>query len=143
MYEHILISTDGSEVAQKGVDHGLELAKALQAKVSVIMATDTRMLYIEQGTAWAYQEMADMQKAAAEKVLEGVRELARGMNIEADTICVENAMPAEAIVEAAQSRKCGLIVMSSHGRSGVRRFILGSVASRVLALSEIPVLVVR
>lgn len=145
MYQHILISTDGSEIARKGVDHGLALAKSLGAKVTIVTVSESVLPYagndVGQGTAM-YLEFAAIQKEAAEIVLTGAKEAADRLGVEADTVCLEFVAPAGAIVETADARGCDLIVMSSHGRRGLRRLILGSVTSEVLALASIPVLVV-
>jgi nucleotide-binding universal stress UspA family protein len=152
MYKHILVSTDGSEVAQKGVDHALDLARALKAKVTLISVAETILPYatsdVGLGTSTyidpsMYIEYADIQKRAAEKVLTDARDAAGLIGVEADTVCLENIVPAGAIVETASAHGCDLIVMSSHGRRGLRRLVLGSVTSEVLAISPLPVLVVR
>jgi len=146
MHKHILISTDGSEVAQKGVDHGLTLAKSLGAKVTIITVAEGLTVYAGLGgglSAYAYDEYATGQKAAAERVLSAAKEAADRMGVEAETAYVENALPAEAIVETAKARDCSLIAMSSHGRRGLGCLILGSVTAEVLAQSSVPVLVVR
>jgi nucleotide-binding universal stress UspA family protein len=70
-------------------------------------------------------------------------EAAGRMGLEAEAVYLENVLPAEAIIETAKARNCSLIAMSSHGRRGLGRLILGSVTSEVLAQSPVPVLVVR
>jgi nucleotide-binding universal stress UspA family protein len=146
MYQHILISTDGSEIAQKGVDHGLALAKAIGARATFVTVTEVVMPYLPRGaevTAFAhYQEFADIQKEAAERLLERSKEEASLVGVEADAVCVELGSPAEAIIETAKAHGCDLIAISSHGRRGLRRLMLGSVTMEVLTLSPIPVLVV-
>jgi nucleotide-binding universal stress UspA family protein len=146
MSEHILISTDGSEIAEKGVDHGLALAKALAAKVTIVAVTEVLMEYLPRGAEVTalphYQEFAGIQKDAAERVLKAAKDKGAAIGVEADTVCYQLGSPAEAIVETAKERNCSMIVMSSHGRTGLRRLVLGSVAAAVLALSPIPVLVV-
>ena len=122
MYANILLSTDGSDVARKGVEHGIALAKALNAKVTVITVTEP--LPVELGTGHAGwippQEMFDSFEAAAKervrRVLDEVRALAQQVGISVDVLHVPNAHPATAIVETAKSRGCDLIVMASHGR---------------------------
>lgn len=146
MYQHVLISTDGSEVAQKGVDHGLALAKAIGAKATIIMVAESLMPYVGADggmSASAYLDYAAVQRTAAANVLEEAKAAADRAGVEAETVCPENVPPAEAIIETAKARNCGLVVMSSHGRRGLRRLILGSVTSEVLASSPVPVLVVR
>jgi nucleotide-binding universal stress UspA family protein len=150
MYKHILISTDGSEVAQKGVDHGLSLAKSLKARVTIIMVTEGFPIYsyVETTGAWVPgpAEMAQYeagQKEIAQKVLAAVEAAAKKLGVPADTVHSPQAYPAEAIVELAKARDCSLIVMASHGRRGLRKLVLGSQTSEVLAHSPVPVLVVR
>lgn len=149
MYKHILISSDGSEVGQKGVDHGLSLAKALGAQVTIITVTERFPIYAD-GLTVAYAmsdslmaEYTSGQKEAAAAILSAAKQAADQLGVAADTVHVPNALPAEAIVEAAQSRNCSLIAMASHGRRGLGRLVLGSVTSEVLAHSPVPVLVVR
>jgi len=145
MYQHILISTDGSEVAQKGVDHGLTIAKGLGAKVTIVTATEPLPVYgFDAGFGpMAYADYSAGQKEAAEKVLAGAKEAADRLGVPVETVLLENAVPAEAIIDTAKARNCSLIAMASHGRRGLGRLVLGSVTSEVLARSPVPVLVVR
>lgn len=149
MYNRILISTDGSEVGQKGVDHGLELAKALGLDVIVITVTERFPVYssgVGYDFTWsnpALVEYSEGQKKAADGILANARQAAERSGVSADTIHVPDAQVADAIIAAAQEHKCGLIVMASHGRRGVGRLMLGSKTSEVLSHSDIPVLVVR
>lgn len=149
MYRHILISTDGSEVAQKGVDHGLSLAKTLGAKVTVVTVTEPfPFSATAAGAGWVpgpndISTYEEGQKEFAGKVLDRVKEAAAKLGVTVETHHVPNAHPAEAIVDVAKSEDCSLIVMASHGRRGLGRLILGSQTSEVLTYSPVPVLVVR
>jgi len=150
MYDHILIPTDGSEVAQKGVDHGLSLAKSLGARATIITVTERFPIYPQpdMGGTWVpgLDEMARYeagQKEIAQKVLAAAEAAAKKLGVPADTVHMPEAYPAEAIVELAKGRDCNLIVMASHGRRGLRKLVLGSQTSEVLANSPVPVLVVR
>jgi len=150
MYDHILISTDGSEVAQKGIDHGLSLAKSLGARVTVVMVTEGFPIYAQTGMTGAWipgpTEMAQYeagQKEMVQEVLAAVAAAAKQLGVSADTVHVPEGYPAEAIVDTAKARDCSLIVMGSHGRRGLRKLVLGSQTSEVLAHSPVPVLVVR
>jgi nucleotide-binding universal stress UspA family protein len=142
MYADILLSTDGSDVATKGVKHGLALAKALNAKVIVITVTEPLP-----GYAWVPRQ-ADVDrfdaacKEHADKVLDEARAMAQQIGISAELWHVPNAHPATAIIETAKSRGCDLIVMAPHGRRGIRKLLLGSQTSEVLADGSVPVLVV-
>ncbi|PBN42250.1 universal stress protein [Sphingobium sp. D43FB] len=149
MYNRILISTDGSEVGQKGVDHGIALAKALGIEATVVTVTERFPVYssgVGYDLSWSdtvLAEYSDGQKKAADGILASVRQTAERLGVSAETLHVPDAQVAEAIIAAARERNCGLIVMASHGRRGLGRLMLGSKTSEVLAHSEIPVLVVR
>lgn len=149
MYNHILISTDGSEVAKKGVDHGLTLAKALGARVTIVTVTERFPVYPgAAGFDYTFSDslMADYetgQTEAANAVLSAAKQSAERLGVSAETLHVPNAQPAEAIVGTAKARNCSLIAMASHGRRGLGRLVLGSQAAEVLANSPVPVLVVR
>ncbi|MFZ1471033.1 MAG: universal stress protein [Paracoccaceae bacterium] len=139
MYKHILISTDGSELAQKGVDHGLALAKASGSKVSVVTITQPYPLQ----SAATVDSWTTAQTNHAEAALRTVSDAARAHGVEVHAHQITNDSPAEAIVEAAKSYGCDLIVMASHGRRGVSRLLLGSQTAEVVSHSPVPVLVVR
>lgn len=149
MYSHILISTDGSELAQRGVDHGLSLAKALGAKVTIITATEPIPFPVgAAGAGWVptATDIAGYEKAQkeqSEKLLGAVREQIEKLDLKGNFIHAPDSWPAEAILQAAKTHGCNLIVMASHGRRGLGRLILGSQTSEVLAGSPVPVLVVK
>lgn len=146
MYQHILISTDGSEVARKGVDHGIALAGALGARATLLAVAETVLPYAvgEVGLSTSmHVEFAESQRRATEALLADLKVAADRSGVAVDTVCLENLAPAGAIVESAAARGCDLVVMSSHGRRGLRRLMLGSVTAEVLATSAVPVLVVR
>ena len=140
MYANILLSTDGSDVARKGVEHGIALAKALNAKVTVITVTESPMLYLPRKEELVSWEAA--RKEFASKVLDEARAIAERSGISAELLHVSNEHPAAAIIETAKSRGCDLIVMASHGRDVLRKLLLGSQTSEVLASGTVPVLVV-
>jgi nucleotide-binding universal stress UspA family protein len=150
MYANILLSTDGSDVARKGVQQGLALAKALKAKVTVITVTEALPVDYGGGHAsgWIpsqaeFDRYDEACKERAGKVLDEARALAEQIGISAELLHVANAHPASAIVETAKSGGCDLIVMASHGRRGFSKLWLGSQTSEVLADGSVPVLVVH
>ena len=150
MYAHILLSTDGSDVARNGVEHGMALAKALNAKVTVITVTEPLLIGYGGGHGgWIpTQEVIDSFDAAhkerAGKVLDDIRAMAEQAGVSADVLHVPNALhPATVIIDTAKSRGCDLIVMASHGHRGFKKLVLGSQTSEVLADASVPVLVVR
>lgn len=147
MHKHILIATDGSELATQALDHGLDLARQLGAKATILTGSElwsviemTRHAEDPRNPIEAYEELAE---ANASKVLSAAAEAARKAGVPCETVHMKDMKPAEAIVEVAEKRGCDLIVMASHSRRGVNKLLLGSVTSRVLALTTIPVLVYR
>ena len=149
MYTNILLSTDGSDVARSGVAQGVALAKALNAKVTVITVTEP--LPIDYGSGHASGWMPSQEevesfdaagKERAGKVLDEARAMAEQIGISVELLHIPNAHPATAIIETATSRGCDLIVMASHGRRGLRKLLLGSQTSEVLVDGSVPVLVV-
>jgi nucleotide-binding universal stress UspA family protein len=149
MYTNILLSTDGSDVARKGVKHGIALAKALNAKTTVITVTEPLEVNYGGGhdAGWipSQEEFSRFDAACKEsagRVLDEARAIAEQNGVSAALLHVPNAYPAAAIIETAKSRGCDLIVMASHGRRGLRKLLLGSQTSQVLADGSVPVLVV-
>jgi nucleotide-binding universal stress UspA family protein len=146
MYRHILVSTDGTELAHRAVTHALALAKAVGAKVSAVTVESPFNVY-EVPTSKDYQmsaafaQHAEQGKAHASRILSRVVEEARVAGVNCDTTHIEHYHPYKGIIEAAKQRGCDLIVMASHGRSGVAALVLGSVTNKVLTHTDIPVLV--
>ncbi len=145
MFKHILIGTDGSELAQKAVTEGLELAKCSGAKVTVINVTEPWVAVAPGEIAMAFpiKEYDESVASNAAQILATVETQAKALDVACTTLHVKDQFPAEGIVETATQRGCDLIVMSSHGRRGLMRFLLGSQAIKVLTHSTIPVLVCR
>ena len=145
MYRHILISTDGSELAQHAVTHGLSLAKSLGAKVTVIIVEEPYPSYWhgvpDHGALEEFANLTVQIKKHAAGVLDRVANAAKQAGVSCDTIQVADAQPHQAIVATAADRGCDLIVMASHGRSGLSALVLGSVTNKVLMHTKTPVLV--
>jgi nucleotide-binding universal stress UspA family protein len=142
MYKHILIATDGSELAGKAVAAGFMLAKRLGAKVTALTAIEPWPMIMSSDTAGAfiaYQKMAEQEAA---RILDQVGTIAQEHGAQCETVTVTGSA-AEAIIETANTKRCDLIVMSSHGRRGLARMVLGSQATRVLTLSSAPVLICK
>ena len=138
MYTHILIPTDGSELAGQAVQHGAALAKQIGAKVTMLTVLPPEMITSD-------REMSEIRKASmrkhAEEILSAVAKQTAG--IACETIQVEHEQPYQAIINTADSKGCDLIVMASHGRRGISALVLGSETVKVLTHCKIPVLVYR
>jgi len=148
MFKHILVATDGSKLAAKAVKSSIKLAKALGARVTGVYIIPPYVppmygeaaIYVPEVTPKRYKELSEKEAKKALALVE----------IEAQTARVQCAVAYpvadqawQGIIRAAQSKKCDLIVMASHGRGGLAGLILGSETTKVLAHSKIPVLVCR
>jgi nucleotide-binding universal stress UspA family protein len=145
MYKHLLIATDGSELSQEAVRHGLRLAKALSAKATVITVTEPWDIVVvpEAAIVFPPADYENSVAATAATILAHANEAALEIGIACDVLRVKDRYPAEGILETAKESQCDLIVLASHGRRGLQRLLLGSVASEVVTRSEIPALVCR
>jgi len=145
MYAHILIATDGSELADKAVEQGLKLAKILGSKATAVTVTEpwTAAVSGEWAVAFPVEEYEKAAAANAQQILARVKEAASRIGTPCETVHVKDQFPAEGIVEEAKTRGCDLIVMASHGRRGIAKFVLGSQATRVLTHSTVPLLICR
>lgn len=144
MYNHILVATDGSELASKGLRHAIDLAKHHGARLTIISVTDvwSAGVLATAGPA-SIGEFEAAMTAAVTEILQEAGRAASAAGVEYETKHIPNRYPADAIVETAQKLGCDLIVMASHGRRGLRKALLGSQTTEVLTASTIPVLVVR
>jgi nucleotide-binding universal stress UspA family protein len=146
MYRHILIPTDGSELAQRAVRHGLSLAKTVGAKVTAVTVEASFNVYdvpssrINQMSG-AFAEYSEPCQSACRQDMIAVAEAARAAGVTCETVQLVQDHTHEAIIAAAKQRGCDLIVMASHGRSGIAAVVLGSVTNKVLTHTTIPVLV--
>lgn len=147
MFKHILIPTDGSRLAAKGIKAGVRLAKALGAKVSgvYVIAPYVPPVY---GEAAMYvpglspQDYKKYSERQAKKVLAAVQIEAQAARVPCTTTFI-TGLPWQGILKVARQRKCDAIAMASHGRGGMSGLILGSETTRVLANSKLPVIVLR
>jgi nucleotide-binding universal stress UspA family protein len=146
MYRHFLIPTDGSELAERAVTHGLSLAKFIRAKVTAIIVEERPgpwLAFPGPGAGVAYAEFTEQIKEYYASALDRVANAAKQAGVPCDTVQMEDVRPYEAIIATATDRGCDLIVMGSHGRSGLSAVVLGSVANKVLTYTKVPVLVVQ
>jgi len=148
MYQHILIATDGSELAGKAVNHGMALAKRLNIPVTAVTVTEPWSVLevgrmARQGNQNPIAQFEDMATAAATSILDKVKQVASSQGVTCDVVHVQDQHPAEGIIAAAKNNGCDLIVMASHGRRGLDRILLGSQANEVLTHSKVPALIVR
>ena len=147
-YDKILIPTDGSDAAERAIPHALDLAKKYGAELHVLFVVDTDAVDVSLGTEQVqrikegrFDEMGELKEfatAATGRIAKPAREV--GIDV---VESIAAGTPQKKIVKYAAEREIDLIVMTCHGRSGVRRLLLGSVTEQVLRLAHIPVLVVE
>ncbi|MEN9781214.1 MAG: universal stress protein [Burkholderiaceae bacterium] len=147
MYQRILVATDGSSLSKKAVGAAIELAALAQAElVAMKVVPRYPMSYFEGGVALSAKDVQQIEKQWADEaqaVVDKVRDAADRHDVKTKAVVVRAELVAEAIIATAKKQRCDLIVMSSHGRRGLKRVLLGSETQHVLTHSAVPVLVLR
>jgi nucleotide-binding universal stress UspA family protein len=137
MFRKILIAVDESSCSERAGRVGLAFAKKLGAKAVVTHVLKVPPAY------WGLAAPSETMKRHAREILEPWEELGRQVQLDLRTETMHNDDIAEGIVYLANRSQCDLIVMGTHGREGVSRMLLGSVAERVSRLAQMPVMLVR
>lgn len=140
MYDRILVPTDGSEGNEKTIAEAVDLALLTGASIHGLYVIDTRDYSTLPESKWITLE--EGLRAEGERALGPVRKEASRADIEVYT-SIERGIPHEKIVEYADDHDVDVIIMGTHGRTGLDRFFLGSVTEKVLRSADVPVLVLR
>ncbi len=145
--ESILVPTDGSALSLAAALNAVAFAKRLDARVVAFQAVPAYQypVYVG-GIPFEYPseaEYEDQCRAIAERYLALISDAATERGVAVATRIEFNAGPAQSIVDAAKRESCSMIFMGSHGRGGLSRVFLGSVAHKTLTLSPLPVMVDR
>lgn len=147
MFRNILVPTDGSPRSRRAARNAVRLAKEQGSRVTGIYIAPTYRPNFNEGSIArdfvSPQEYAKRVKATTRRLLRPLKTAASTAGVKCETLCAISDFPYDEIVRAAQSRKCDLIYMASHGRRGLSRLILGSETSNVLSHCKVPVLVER
>jgi nucleotide-binding universal stress UspA family protein len=149
MYKHILVPTDGSKLSDKGVKETIRMAKAIGADITAVHVVDnTYSVFQNEGFVMPdlpelRNQFAKANLTRAAEILDKVKAAANESGVPCDTVVASGDLPYESIIRQADKSKCDLIMMASHGRSGLKGILLGSETAKVLTHSKIPVLVVR
>ena len=137
MYSTILHPTDGSEASAAAADHAIELAAANDATLRLLYVVDVSALAADDfGTV-----LLDDLERSGQAALNDLAARAEAAGVECVAV-VETGTPSREIVADAETSGADLVVMGTHGRTGLDRFLLGSVAERVVRTAGVPVLVV-
>lgn len=147
MYERILVSTDGSPLSAKAVEHALALAK-ISGAVLIVLRVIPRYprTYLEGGATVDITEIKRIEqqwKDLAQAQLNETKAEGKAMGVTVKTSIARSDLVAESIIATAEKQDAQLIVMASHGRKGIKRLLLGSETQHVLTHSGRPVLVLR
>jgi len=145
VYKHVLIPTDGSELSGNAIEHGVALAKAINAKVTALtVSTPFHTFAVEPGMVTDTLDQYKKRTAdLAAKYLAVATDAAAALDVTCDVLQIEHDHPYQAIINTAEKQGCDAIVMASHGRRGISAIVLGSETVKVLTHSAIPVIVVR
>ena len=144
-YQHILVPVDGSPTSLAAVNQAAQLAKTYGSKVTVLLViTIDPFIGIEYINAQTQKEDAlNHSQAMVKSILDEAKQKFAAQGIEADTKVVEGQEIYKEIVNTARDLNADLVVIGSHGRTGIKKLVLGSVVQKVLAEIHLPVLVVR
>jgi nucleotide-binding universal stress UspA family protein len=142
-FKRILVATDLTPASRSAVSEAVALAKENGAELMIAHVCETPSISQEAAIApGVYDEWTRNLKETAQERLQPLLEESRKEGVHAGVLVLFGA-PYEAIVEAAQSNNADLIIVGTHGRKGVSRLFLGSVASRVISTAHCPVMTVR
>lgn len=141
MYQRILVPTDGSAGVERAIAHAADLAVEHGGELHAVYVVNTASFAsLPMETSW--EGVSDMLRRDGEEAVDRVREIAEGRGVPVVGELVEGS-PSREIVRYATDHDCDLVVMGTHGRGGLDRLLLGSVAERVVRSSPVPVLTVR
>lgn len=144
MFKHILVPVDGSDTSLLAVSKAAGLAKAFGSAVTALYVVDPYP-FTGVGADFAYgqAQYINAAKAEANAALEAVRKAMGEAGVPVTTVVGEGHAVHEGIVRALDGTDIDLVVMGSHGRRGLEKLMLGSVAQKVLGVVRVPVMVVR
>ncbi len=139
MYDRILFPTDGSDGAEAALEHAIEHAVAYDATLEVLYVIEETLPVLEAGAP----DVLDALEKQGETVLEDARERANKAGVESVQASIAGGSPYRQILEYIDDRDIDLVVMGTHGRRGIDRYLLGSVTEKVVRTASCPVLTVR
>ena len=138
MYDQILVPTDGSDGTRGAVTHAIDLATTYDAALHTIYVVNTTA-----GVESSVSGVLDALETAGENAIYEVIQQAEAAGVDTIEGVVAQGAPHQAILDFADAHDVDLVVMGTHGRTGLDRYLIGSVTERVVRLSDAPVLTVR
>ena len=146
MFKHILFATDGSNASEHAAHLAISLARTHGAKLTAVYVVDPYpFLGIGEANPMGFQAYMDASREASGKAFSHVADLCKvgGSEVALECTIIENMSAHRGIIEAADTVGADLLVVGSHGRGGLQKLVLGSVATKVVAQSSRPVLIAR
>jgi nucleotide-binding universal stress UspA family protein len=141
MYDRILVPTDGSADTERAVEHAVDLAAAHDAELHAVYVVNAATFAgLPMETSW--EGIDDVLRGEGESALDRVESIAAERGVPVTARLLEGS-PSRRIVEYAEEEGCDLVVMGTHGRGGIDRLLLGSVAEGVVRACSVPVLTVK
>lgn len=146
MYQRILVAVDGSATSDRALNEAIALARNLQARLDIVYVVDEVVIY--SGAQFpAQSEVEDQWVRTGHEILNGAHDKARAQGIAVEVRLLETETLgegiAEAIAEEAKSWAADLVVAGTHGRTGLKHLLMGSVAEGIVRTSPTPVLLVH
>jgi nucleotide-binding universal stress UspA family protein len=142
MFKDILLPTDGSKGVEEAINCAVALAKKFDAKIHVLYVVEPPR-FQEYGAGIALASIVKTLQEAGEQIVSDTVELIRKSGVLAIEEAIEEGHPAEEILQYTREHGIDLIVMGTHGRRGLNRVLLGSVAEEVVRSADVPVMTVR
>ncbi|MDP2167358.1 MAG: universal stress protein [Thermodesulfovibrionales bacterium] len=136
----ILVAHDGSKLADKALKKAVEIAAKFDSSLTILSVVPE--LYLTELSDIDRQRIMNILTEESKAAMERIRISLSGKPFESKTI-IRQGPPAEKILETAQKMKVDLIVTGSHGRHGAKKFLLGSVSSKIVDYATCPVLVIK
>jgi nucleotide-binding universal stress UspA family protein len=146
MFKHILFATDGSSASEHASQMAINMARAHNSQLTVVYVIDPYP-YMGGGemNLVGFESYMESGRKHAQKAFAHIKHLASigGTPVDVKTRLVEKSAVAKAIMETAEEEHAKLIMLGSHGRGGLEKLLLGSVAAKVVAQSTKPVMIIR
>jgi len=142
VFKRVLVATDGSENAGRAASYGITIAKAVSAEVHALYVISTQHAVTTRtvmGWSEAFEEYLANKGGAA---IAEVEKLGKEAGVKVEPVFLKG-IPADKILEYAEENNIDLIVMGTHGLTGFKKFLIGSVAEKVVRHSKVPVMVIR
>jgi len=142
-FSKILVPFDGSGYSEKAFEKALEIAEKFESELVVMTVIQSKTSNSAGISITRMEEIQDEEENIATTMLKKLEEKTKNKNVPFSLKIIHNPSPSDGIVSFADSSNIDLIVMGSHGRTGFKKMVLGSVASGVVGHSKFPVLITK